>query len=124
MILNLVFFKKIRSKIKFVQMIGRGTRLCENMFENRTIDVWAYNLETVVAKKLETIIARTTTNTRMRDFYDLHILALLYGNQISKDVLGQALAVTAEKRGSARLMSDAETVLCDMVHYRNLHRRH
>ena len=31
-VLNLVFFKKIRSKIKFVQMIGRGTRLCEDIY--------------------------------------------------------------------------------------------
>ena len=31
-VLNLVFFKKVRSKIKFVQMIGRGTRLCENIY--------------------------------------------------------------------------------------------
>lgn len=38
------------------------------MLEDRSIDVWAYNLETVLAEKLETIITRTTTNTRMRDF--------------------------------------------------------
>ena len=31
-ILNLVFFKKIRSKGKFWQMIGRGTRLCKDLF--------------------------------------------------------------------------------------------
>ena len=31
-VLNLVFFKKVRSKIKFVQMIGRGTRLCEHLY--------------------------------------------------------------------------------------------
>ena len=31
-ILNLVFFKKIRSKAKFWQMIGRGTRLCKDLF--------------------------------------------------------------------------------------------
>ena len=31
-VLNLVFFKKVRSKIKFVQMIGRGTRLCEDLY--------------------------------------------------------------------------------------------
>ena len=31
-IVNLVFFKPIHSKIKFWQMIGRGTRLCENLF--------------------------------------------------------------------------------------------
>ena len=38
------------------------------MLEDRSIDVWAYNLETVLAEKLETIITRTTTNTRMRIF--------------------------------------------------------
>jgi type I site-specific restriction endonuclease len=31
-IVNLVFFKKVRSKAKFWQMIGRGTRLCEDLF--------------------------------------------------------------------------------------------
>ena len=47
------------------------------ILEDRSIDVWAYNLETVLAEKLETIITRTTTNTRMRDFYDIAILQLL-----------------------------------------------
>ena len=50
------------------------------MLEDRSIDVWAYNLETVLAEKLETIITRTTTNTRMRDFYDIAILQQLYGD--------------------------------------------
>ena len=39
------------------------------MLEDRTIEVWAYNLETVLAEKLETVISRNVTNTRMRDFY-------------------------------------------------------
>lgn len=82
------------------------------MFEERTIDVWAYNLETVVAEKLETILARTTANTRMRDFYDLHMLYQLYGNTLNKEVLTQAFAATAEKRGSAFLIPKAEEVLC------------
>lgn len=82
------------------------------MFEERTIDVWAYNLETVVAEKLETILARTTANTRMRDFYDLHMLYQLYGDTLNKEVLTQAFAATAEKRGSAFLMPNAEEVLC------------
>ena len=84
------------------------------MFENRAIDVWAYNLETVMAEKLETIIARTTTNTRMRDFYDLHILSLLYGNKVDYAVLKSALAATAEKRGSTDLLRNTELVLRDI----------
>ena len=38
------------------------------MFEERAIEILAYSLETVLAEKLETVISRATTNTRMRDF--------------------------------------------------------
>lgn len=68
------------------------------MLENRTIEVWAYNLETVLAEKLETVVSRNVTNTRMRDFYDIYILQKLYGEQLSKDVLWDALVATAKKR--------------------------
>ena len=68
------------------------------MLENRTIEVWAHNLETVLAEKLETVISRNVTNTRMRDFYDIYILQKLYGEQLSKDVLWDALVATAKKR--------------------------
>ncbi len=68
------------------------------MLENRTIEVWAYNLETVLAEKLETVISRNVTNTRTRDFYDIYILQKLYGEQLSKDVLWDALVATAKKR--------------------------
>ncbi len=52
------------------------------MLEDRSIEIWAYNLETVLAEKLETVVSRVTTNTRMRDFYDLHILSQLHGRSI------------------------------------------
>lgn len=70
------------------------------MFENRTIEVWAYNLETVLAEKMETVISRNVTNTRMRDFYDIYILQKLYGEQLKKEVLWNALVATARKRGT------------------------
>ena len=52
------------------------------MLEDRSIEIWAYNLETVLAEKLETVVSRAITNTRMRDFYDLHILSQLHGQSI------------------------------------------
>ena len=52
------------------------------MLEDRSIEIWAYNLETVLAEKLETVVSRATANTRMRDFYDLHILSQLHGRSI------------------------------------------
>ena len=45
------------------------------MFEERSISLWTYNLETLLAEKLETILARGTANTRMRDFYDIHVIS-------------------------------------------------
>lgn len=77
------------------------------MLEDRSIDIWAYNLETVLAEKLETIITRTTTNTRMRDFYDLHILSQLHGQSIIPADLRAALIATAKKRGTEKYLADA-----------------
>lgn len=77
------------------------------MLEDRSIDIWAYNLENVLAEKLETIITRTTTNTRMRDFYDLHILSQLHGQSIVPADLRAALIATARKRGTEKYLADA-----------------
>ena len=74
------------------------------MLEDRTIEVWAYNLETVLAEKLETVISRNVTNTRMRDFYDIYILQKLYGEKLKKQVLWKALVATAKKRGTLDLI--------------------
>lgn len=84
------------------------------MLEDRAIELWAYNLETVLAEKLETVISRATTNTRMRDFYDLHILSQLYGQSIVVADLKAALLATAQKRGSKRYLSGAQAV-CDEI---------
>ena len=81
------------------------------MLENRSIDIWAYNLETVLAEKLETIITRTTTNTRMRDFYDIYILDQLHGNTLNRQTLHDALLATAKKRGTERHLAEAVDVL-------------
>lgn len=81
------------------------------MLEDRSIDIWAYNLETVLAEKLETIITRTTTNTRMRDFYDIYILDQLHGNTLNRQTLHDALLATAKKRGTERHLADAVDVL-------------
>lgn len=80
------------------------------MLEDRSIEVWAYNLETVMAEKLETVISRNITNTRMRDFYDIHILLSLYGNTLDTKVLGEALQATARKRETEYHLKDAQEI--------------
>ena len=84
------------------------------MLENRTIEVLAYNLETVLAEKLETVVTRATANTRMRDFYDLHILNQLHGQSISTADLSAALIATAKKRGTEKYLANAIEV-CNEV---------
>lgn len=65
----------------------------------------AYNLETVLAEKLETVISRSILNTRMRDYYDIYILAKLQTNGIDYVLLEKALRATAERRGTAEILS-------------------
>ena len=71
-----------------------------SLFTNETIEVWTYNLETVLAEKLETIISRGVASTRPRDRYDLFTLYHIRKDEINFDVLREALANTVEKRGS------------------------
>ncbi|EOT4862744.1 TPA: nucleotidyl transferase AbiEii/AbiGii toxin family protein [Streptococcus pyogenes] len=79
------------------------------MFEDRTIPIMTYPIETVLAEKLETVISRSITNTRMRDFYDIHIL--LKSQNINAGILALALERTAKKRGNFNLLDNAESVL-------------
>ena len=71
------------------------------LLEDRTIQLYSYNLETVIAEKLQTIVARGEINTRMRDFYDLHVLFKLYGGDIDNKIVSEAFYATSRKRGSA-----------------------
>ena len=81
------------------------------MLEDRTIEVWAYNLETVLAEKLETVISRNVMNTRMRDFYDIRMLLDTYEDKVNKAVLKDAFAATCKKRGTDHLQEQAEEII-------------
>ena len=82
------------------------------MFEDRIISIMAYNLETVLAEKFETVITRGVTNTRMRDFYDIYILTAT--QPLNADTFKEALANTIKKRATSQQMTDIFGVL-DMV---------
>ena len=60
-----------------------------------------------ISEILETVVSRATTNTRMRDFYDLHILSQLHGQSIVPADLRAALIATARKRGTEKYLADA-----------------
>ena len=85
------------------------------LFEERTISILAYNLETVLAEKIETLLARGTVNTRMRDFYDIYILTTTQAQNIDNDTLKAAFINTSKKRGSLALLSDVDIILNEIT---------
>ncbi len=81
------------------------------LLEDRSIEILAYNIETVIAEKFETVIVRGIANTRMRDFYDIYILLKVQGHTIDKGTLSKAIMATTKKRGSKSILLDGELVL-------------
>lgn len=115
------FYDGIRTPVKLD--ISTGDVITPNeivfsyqlMFENRKINLWSYNIETVLAEKLESMIARTITNTRMRDFYDVYLLTKIYSEVIDYKILNLALKATSTKRNTITLMDNAEKVFDELL---------
>ena len=75
------------------------------MFENRSIKLWSYNLETILAEKIQTILARSILNTRMRDFYDVYSLSSCYESNINPSIFRQAFISTCNQRKTIELLT-------------------
>ena len=72
-------------------------------------ELWAYNIETVMAEKVETILRRGVFNTRPRDFYDAYILTIT--QKFNKAVFTDALKATANHRGTTEQIADVPSIL-------------
>ena len=81
------------------------------MLEDRKIEVWSYNLETIIAEKFETIISRGTLGTRVRDYYDIYMLLKTQSNNIDFKVLNEAIKRTAEHRNSTETIEKWQDVV-------------
>lgn len=77
--------------------------------DEKTYELWAYNIETVMAEKVETILRRSVFNTRPRDFYDAFILATT--QKFDQSVFENALQATANHRGTLQQIADIPTIL-------------
>lgn len=84
------------------------------VFEEKTVPVMAYTLETVLAEKYETIIRRNIGTTRARDYYDLHTLYRSRKDVVQMEVLRAAVIHTAEKRDSVDDIRDWRDILKDI----------
>lgn len=85
------------------------------LFDEGSVSLMSYPLETVLAEKLETVVARGVTNTRPRDFYDIHLLWRTRGDKCEIPTLREALERTCVKRGSMGMIARWETVLDEVA---------
>ena len=81
------------------------------LLEDRTATLLSYNLETILAEKLQAILNRELLNTRMRDFYDIYVLFSMYENTINVDVLKEAFYATCKKRISINLIKNSNLLI-------------
>lgn len=78
----------------------------ELMLENRKIQVWAYNIETIIAEKFESVIKRGVLGTRVRDYYDVYMLFNTQRKNIENTILKEAIYSTAEHRNSVEIIKE------------------
>lgn len=81
------------------------------LFEDRTISVLSYNLETLLAEKMQTILSRGLANTRMRDFYDVYEIMSSKAEQVDMNVLKKAFESTCVKRETAFSEEEVNIIL-------------
>jgi predicted nucleotidyltransferase component of viral defense system len=82
-----------------------------SILSNKRIKIWAYNLETILAEKVETILRRSVLNTRPRDFYDVYIIVKTKSQEIKTKTFIAALRATFERRGSLQALQGKDRIL-------------
>lgn len=80
----------------------------KSLFDDTYIKIMAFNKETIIAEKFETLIKDTETNTRAKDFYDLYILIEDYWNDLDKTNLIKAIQNTCKRRDSLYILDEIE----------------
>jgi predicted nucleotidyltransferase component of viral defense system len=84
------------------------------MFEERAIPIKAYNLQTILAEKIETILARNVTNTRARDFYDVYMLIKTHRESLDRSQLKAALDTKTKERQTSEYLENHSTLLAQI----------
>lgn len=89
--------------------------------ESIRISIWGYNIETVMAEKVETILSRGIFSTRLRDYYDIYILGTT--QKYDKALFWEALTATANHRESTSTLADKEAIFKNISKSRDLRER-
>ena len=82
-----------------------------SIFENKKIYIDTYNIETILAEKIETILRRGKYNARMKDYYDVYFFLTKLKNEINLEIFKQALNNTLRKREAFNYYNDYKQIL-------------
>ena len=86
------------------------------IFNDENIKIMSYNLETIIAEKLETILSRNIDNTRMKDYYDIYMILNLKRKDINIKELKDAVNNTFKKRDSIKYINSSEKFI-ELIEY-------
>lgn len=81
------------------------------LFEDKTILINSYNVETILSEKIETILKRGEFNSRMKDYYDVYFFLTKLKNEIDISALKEAINNTFSKRESFEYLTDYERII-------------
>lgn len=81
------------------------------IFDNETINIMSYNIETIIAEKFEAIISRNVINSRMKDYYDLYMFTILKWDNVNKNLLKIAINNTCNNRKTINYLNDSSNYI-------------
>ena len=85
------------------------------IFEDRSILINSYNIETILTEKIETILRRGKFNSRMKDYYDVYYFLTKLRKDINMKILEEAIDNTFAKRQSFKYLSDYEKIINSII---------
>ena len=85
------------------------------LFEDRSILINSYNIETILAEKLETVLRRGKYNSRMKDYYDIYFFLIKLKNEFDIKILKDAINNTFTKRESFEYLNDYSQIIKSII---------
>lgn len=85
------------------------------LFEDRSILINSYNIETILAEKIETVLRRGKYNSRMKDYYDMYFFLTKLRNEIDINIFKDAIDNTFTKRDSFEYLNDYSEIIKSII---------
>lgn len=91
-----------------------------SLFEDKTIHIDSYNIETILSEKIETVLRRTLYNGRMKDFYDIYVFLTQFKYNINIEDFKKAFNNTLINRNALEYLKDYNAIFNEMLEYETI----